>query len=361
MLKQFWKAIGRPATFLLDAEAAHGLSIKSLKTGAISGGKIHSDPRLSQSIAGLTFSNPVGVAAGLDKNAEVPDALLKLGFGFTEVGTITPLAQAGNPKPRIFRIVEDQAVINRLGFNNQGHEEALKRLEARAQTGLVGVNVGANKDSDDRFNDYVLGIEKFYGVASYFTANISSPNTPGLRDLQAKDQLAELLSRIMAIRAEKAQEFGRTVPVFLKIAPDVTEADLDDIVSEVLDKKLDGIIVSNTTLDRSVLQKPNTEVGGLSGKPLHERSTIMLAKTRQRAGKDLTIIGVGGVHNADSAADKFEAGADLIQLYTGMVYEGPTIANAINRGLSQKLDHLGLAHISQLRDRKLEEWAARTV
>lgn len=359
MLQYFWKTIGRPATFLMDAETAHGVSIKGLKTGGVTGGKIHTDARLIQSIAGLSFPNPVGVAAGLDKNAEVPDALLRLGFGFTEVGTITPLAQPGNPKPRIFRLVDDEAVINRLGFNNQGHDAALKRLEARAQKGLVGVNVGANKDSGDRFNDYVLGIEKFYAVASYFTANISSPNTPGLRDLQARDQLAELLNRIMDVRSRKAAEFGRTIPVFLKIAPDVTEAELDDIVAEVLANKLDGIIVSNTTLDRSVLQRPNNEAGGLSGKPLHERSTIMLAKTRLRAGKDLPIIGVGGVHNADSAAAKFEAGADLIQLYTGMIYEGPTIANTINRGLSQRLDALGLSHISQLRDRRLDEWAAR--
>lgn len=361
MLHHFWKMIGRPATFLMDAETAHGVSINGLKTGGIKGGKCHKDKRLAQSVAGLEFPNPVGVAAGLDKNAEVPDALLNLGFGFTEVGTVTPLAQEGNPKPRIFRVIDDEAVINRLGFNNQGHEAALQRLKSRAQNGLVGVNIGANKESADLIKDYALGIEKFYAVASYFTANISSPNTPGLRDLQARDQLAELLSRILEVHAIKADQHGRHVPVFLKIAPDVSEAELDDIVEEVLDKKLDGIIVSNTTLDRTALRKPNKEAGGLSGKPLHERSTIMLAKTRQRAGKNLPIIGVGGVHNADSAADKFEAGADLIQLYTGMIYEGPTVANMINRGLSRKLDGLGLTHIRQLRDRKLEEWAKRNL
>lgn len=362
MLSDLWKTIGRRATFLLDAEQAHGVAIKGLKSGAVSGGKTHRDERLRCNVAGLAFANPIGMAAGFDKNAEVPNALLKLGFGYTEVGTITPLGQPGNPKPRIFRLTDDDAVINRLGFNNEGHDAALKQLNARlGKTGIVGVNVGANKDSEDRANDYVLGIKAFYQHASYFTVNISSPNTPGLRDLQTRDQLSSLLIRVLEARTEMIEQHGNSVPIFLKIAPDVAEADLDDIVAEVLDQKLEGMIVSNTTLDRSTLTKQSDEAGGLSGRPLFERSTIMLAKARQRAGKDLAIIGVGGVDSAQTAFSKIEAGADLVQLYTGMIYQGPSIANDINRGLSDLLDAETVACIAELRDRKMAEWAARSL
>ena len=362
MIAKFWTRIGRPATFLLDAETAHGLAISGLKSGAISGGAYHHDQRLSCSVAGLQFTNPIGMAAGFDKNAEVPDALLKLGFGYTEVGTITPLGQSGNPKPRIFRLTADDGVINRLGFNNAGHNAAIKRLEARSnQKGIVGINVGANKDSDDRANDYVLGIKAFYAFASYFTVNISSPNTPGLRDLQTRSQLSSLLTRVMNARAEMIEAHGKSIPVFLKIAPDVTDGDLDDIVAEVLDQKLDGLIVSNTTLDRTMLTQQSDEAGGLSGKPLFERSTIMLAKARQRAGKELAIIGVGGVDSAETAFAKVQAGADLVQLYTGMIYHGPTIANDINRGLSRILDERGAEKLTALRDENLDAWAAKPI
>lgn len=362
MIARLWTSIGRPTTFLLDAETAHGLAISGLKSGAVSGGAYHQDQRLSCSVAGLQFANPLGMAAGFDKNAEVPDALLKLGFGFTEVGTITPLGQSGNPRPRIFRLPADDGVINRLGFNNAGHDAAIKRLEARSnRQGIVGINVGANKDSDDRANDYVLGITAFYEFASYFTVNISSPNTPGLRDLQTRNQLSSLLTRIMDVRAEMKEAHGNTVPIFLKIAPDVTEEDLDDIVAEVLDQKLEGLIVSNTTLDRTMLTKKSGEAGGLSGKPLFERSTIMLAKARQRAGKELAIIGVGGVDSAETAFGKVQAGADLVQLYTGMIYQGPTISNDINRGLTKILDERGVDKLTSLRDENLEEWAAKSI
>lgn len=352
----------RPATFLLDAEMAHGLSINALKTGVVSGGKIHQDERLGCKVAGLSFTNPLGMAAGYDKNAEVPDALLNLGFGFTEVGTITPEAQPGNPKPRVFRLPTDQAVINRLGFNNAGHAAAIKRLAARAKKpGIVGVNVGANKDSTDRIEDYVQGIKAFYPFACYFTVNISSPNTPGLRDLQTRSQLSSLLTRIIEARLEMKDAHGRTVPIFLKIAPDVAEQDLDDIVAEVLNQKLEGLIVSNTTLDRSMLQQHSDEAGGLSGKPLFERATIMLAKARQRAGRQLALIGVGGVDDAPSALAKIQAGADLVQLYTGMIYQGPAIANEINRGLSKALDERGVQSICDFRDEALDDWASKPI
>lgn len=362
MIGALWQSFGRRATFCLDAETAHGASVRALRLGLPLGGNPHRDPRLAVNVAGIEFSNPLGVAAGFDKNAEVPDALLSIGFGFTEVGTITPLAQAGNPKPRIFRLPADEGVINRLGFNNAGNAAAIERLNARGKRGgIVGVNVGANKDSADRADDYVQGIRAFYEFATYFTVNISSPNTPGLRDLQARDQLAALLGRINEARAEMAGIHGREVPTFLKIAPDVSEAELDDVVTVVLDQKIDGMIVSNTTLDRSALSTPTQEAGGLSGRPLFERSTIILAKTRQRAGKKLTLIGVGGVDSAQTAATKIQAGADLVQLYTGMIYHGPTIANDVNRGLSALLDERGLNTISTLRDEAVDDWASRAL
>lgn len=355
-----YKAIAQKAFFALDAEKAHGLSIKFLQTGAACVFKPHIDNRLHQSIAGLKFTNPVGMAAGYDKNAEVPLEILKLGFGFTEVGTITPKPQSGNPKPRIFRLPSDEAVINRLGFNNNGHQAALSRLENLKMNGqIIGVNIGANKDSDDRTDDYVQGIETFYNLASYFTANISSPNTPGLRDLQARESLSELLSRCMKKRDELAKEHGKFVPVFLKIAPDLTEEGINDIVAEVSDKKIDGVIISNTTLSRTGLNSGTvaSEAGGLSGKPILQRSNIVLAKLRKAIGEDTPIIGVGGISDANSAAEKIRAGADLIQLYTGMIYQGPSIAASICKGLSAICDQQGLANISDIKGSKTEYYA----
>lgn len=353
--------LGRWLLFRFDPETAHGLAIKSLKSCAPPASPAAPDPRLAVEFNGLRLPNPVGVAAGFDKNAEVPDALLRLGFGFTEVGTLTPRPQAGNRKPRIFRLPRDGAVINRLGFNNQGHEAALERLTARAGGGVVGVNIGANKDTDDKAADYVAGIDRFHAFASYFTVNISSPNTPGLRDLQARDRLSDLLARVGEARVRKIEETGRRVPVFLKIAPDITEADLDDIVAEVTDKGIDGIVVANTTLSRAGLVAEPGEAGGLSGRPLFERSTILLAKTRQRAGAKLALIGVGGVDGPATALAKIEAGADCVQLYTGMIYRGPRIAASICRGLSAALDRQGATSIGDLRDRALDEWAVRAL
>ena len=353
----------RPALFSLDAERAHTLSIKALKSGLIRPPLPKPDPRLSVELAGLAFPTPIGMAAGYDKNAEVPDALLRLGFGFAEVGTVTPLPQPGNPKPRIFRLVEDRAVINRFGFNSEGHEAAFQRLQARAgKPGIVGVNIGANKDSKNRIEDYVLGIRIFYALASYFCVNISSPNTQGLRDLQARRSLAELLIAIKLERANGKARHKRNVPVFLKIAPDLSEDSLDDIAEEVVANGVDGIIISNTTLSRTGLTSAvMTESGGLSGAPVFERSTIVLAKMRKRVGPLMPLIGVGGVDSADTALTKIEAGADLVQLYTGMIYQGPGLAAEIARGLSKAVSNAGAGNIREFRDRRRDEWAGRPI
>jgi dihydroorotate dehydrogenase, subfamily 2 len=355
--------IGRPSLFLFDPERAHGLSIAALKSGLVPSCNVPQDPRLSQTIADLAFPNPLGMAAGYDKNAEVPDALLRLGFGFAEVGTVTPKPQSGNPKPRIFRLERDGAVINRLGFNNEGHAAALAHLQARHGGGIVGVNIGANKDSEDRIADYVAGIHRFYGVASYFTANISSPNTPGLRDLQARDSLAALLKAVLAARDEQAEKSGLRRPVFLKIAPDLTEEGMDDIASEVLASSLDGLIVSNTTLSREGLSDARLalEAGGLSGSPLFAKSTAVLARMRKRVGPGLPIIGVGGVSSVDTVLEKIRAGADLVQFYSSMVYEGPSLPGRIVRGLSKYCADNRLSSIRELRDSRLDHWLSAKV
>lgn len=352
-------SLGRKGLFLFDPETAHGLSIAALKAGVVPACPAKADPRLAQTIAGLSFPNPLGMAAGYDKNAEVPEALLRLGFGFTEVGTVTPRPQEGNPKPRIFRLVEDDAVINRLGFNNAGHAAALEHLKRCRRDALIGVNIGANKDSEDRVADYVQGIETFYDVARYFTANISSPNTPGLRDLQAKDSLHALLSAVLDARARQAARSDRQVPVFLKIAPDLTEEGIDDIAEVALAHPLDGLIVSNTTLSREGLRDSRQagEAGGLSGKPLFEKSTRVLAKVRRRVGPNLPIVGVGGISSAETAAEKIRAGADLVQLYSCMVYAGPTLPGEIVAGLSRICDREQIASISALRGTRTDYWA----
>ncbi|AYC99528.1 quinone-dependent dihydroorotate dehydrogenase [Neorhizobium sp. NCHU2750] len=358
--------IASRSLFVFDPETAHGLSIAALKTGITPVCAPKADPRLARTIAGIRFENPIGLAAGYDKNAEVPQALLKLGFGHVEIGTVTPKPQPGNPKPRLFRLVEDRAVINRFGFNSEGHEPVFARLSnfrRSGHSGLVGVNIGANKESTDRIADYVAGIRRFASVASYFTANISSPNTPGLRDLQARESLAALLSATLAARNEEADRLGRKLPVFLKIAPDLTEEGLDDIAAEVLAHDLDGLIVSNTTLSREGLkdQVHARETGGMSGAPLFARATAVLARMRKRVGPDLPIIGVGGVGSAEDALEKIRAGADLVQVYSCMVYEGPGLPGSINRGLSKLLDRQGAKSIRDLRDTRVDHWASQTL
>jgi dihydroorotate dehydrogenase len=350
--------LGRHLLFALDPETAHGLSIAALKSGVPLCSAAPSTGRLATRIAGIDFPNPLGMAAGYDKNADVPDALLRLGFGFAEVGTITPLPQPGNPRPRIFRLPRDGAVINRLGFNNEGHEKALARLHRRRRGGVVGVNIGANKDSADRIADYELGVRRFAGVASYLTVNISSPNTPGLRNLQGREMLAELLSRVMA-----ARDASSRVPVFLKIAPDLQEADLDDIAGELLDHAVDGLIVSNTTISRHGIHDDRhaTESGGLSGRPLFRRSTAVLARMRRRVGPDTPIVGVGGVDSAETALEKIRAGADLVQLYTGMIYAGPSLPGRIVAGMDRFAMSEGLKNVREIRDSHLSRWAGEPI
>ena len=358
-----WPLI-RAGLFRFDPETAHGLSVKGLKSGILPVSRPPSDPRLAVTVAGLRFPNPLGLAAGYDKNAEVPDEILRLGFGFTEIGTVTPLAQPGNARPRIFRLTDDRAVINRFGFNSEGHAAARARLEARhARGGIVGVNIGANKDAADRIADYVAGIRAFAEVASYFTANISSPNTPGLRDLQARESLRALLSAVLAARDEEAIRIGRKVPVFLKIAPDLAEEGLEDVAAEIQASALDGLIVSNTTLSRTGLAdvRQAAEAGGMSGRPLFERATIVLARMRKRLGGNFPIIGVGGVHSVETAAEKIRAGADLVQLYSALVYEGPGLPHRIVTGLSDLCTREDLGSIRDIRDSSVDRWAGRSL
>jgi dihydroorotate dehydrogenase len=352
--------IGQKLLFSFDPETAHGMSIAALRCGLPVGAGGPRDPRLKISLCGLDFPNPLGMAAGYDKNAEVPDALLGLGFGFAEVGTITPLPQPGNPKPRIFRLTADEAVINRLGFNNEGHAAAEKRLAARkGKPGIVGVNIGANKDSADRIADYERGVARFAPYAGYLTVNISSPNTPGLRNMQAREQLGELLSRVMAARALAPAQ----PPIFLKIAPDLVEAELEDIAAEIAEKKIDGVIVSNTTLARTGLRSSGSvnETGGLSGKPLFERSTAVLARMRKLLGPKIAIIGVGGVDSTETALEKIRAGADLVQLYTGMIYAGPALPGRIVAGMARFVEKERVGSIRDLRDSACERWAAKPI
>ncbi|WP_273721433.1 MULTISPECIES: quinone-dependent dihydroorotate dehydrogenase [unclassified Bartonella] len=358
----FFRCIGRSALFMLDPEHAHRLAIIGLKSGLNSCQKIV-DKRLCVTVAGLEFENFIGLAAGFDKNAEVIEAVLRLGFAFTEIGTVTPKPQPGNPKPRLFRLKEDEAIINRMGFNNDGHQIVYKRLQTYKQLGIVGINIGANKDTINKIDDYTAGIAHFYDVADYFTVNISSPNTPGLRDLQARDSLHLLIDAISQARGIQKEKHGFSVPIFLKIAPDLSEKELDDIAEEIQCSDFDGLIVSNTTLSRQGLKNSllSTEEGGLSGCPLFELSTIVLAKMRQKLGKDIAIIGVGGIKDAQTALEKVKAGADLVQLYTGMVYEGPSLVVNILKEILQFMQQDGVDSIKAYRDQSVEDWAKRAL
>jgi dihydroorotate dehydrogenase len=324
---------------LLEAEDAHRATIAALKL-LPARRPASDDTRLAVHAFGLAFPNPIGLAAGFDKNAEVPDAILALGFGFAEVGTLTPHAQPGNPRPRVFRLLEDRAIINRYGFNNEGHIAARARLAARRATGIVGVNIGANKESVDRIADYAKGVEALADVASYFAINISSPNTPGLRDLQEPEPLRELLARVLETRERSRARR----PVLLKIAPDITLTQLDAIVRVARDANIDGMIVSNTTISRPATLRSQLakESGGLSGAPLFSLSTRMLAQTFLRVERQFPLTGVGGIDGPDAAFAKFEAGATLVQLYSALVYEGPSLVRRIKRGLIERLEREGV-------------------
>ncbi len=354
-------SLARPLLFGMDAEKAHALTIRFLQAGNLLPFALtRSDARLRVRAFGLDFPNPLGMAAGFDKHAEVPDAVLRLGFGFTEIGTVTPLPQQGNPKPRLFRLIEDQAIVNRFGFNSEGQQVVYKRLADRAgRGGIVGVNVGANKDAADRVDDYISCIETFADVASYFTVNVSSPNTPGLRDLQQAGVLDDLLARVLDVRDRLAATKGRK-PIVLKIAPDLALDDLDDIVRVCRARRIDGLIVSNTTITRpaSLRSEHAKESGGLSGKPLFEMSTRFLAQTWQRVEGQFPLVGAGGIEDAATAIAKLEAGATLLQFYSAMVYRGPGMIREILRGLGEHMQLTGVSSLSEITGSKASEWTA---
>jgi dihydroorotate dehydrogenase len=331
------------ALTLLPAEMAHRTALLGLKSGFGPRAAGAPDPVLRTAVGGIELDHPVGLAAGFDKNAEAPDALLRAGFSFVEVGAVTPRPQAGNPKPRLFRLRGDRAVINRMGFNNEGLDAVKARLEARQADpapGVVGVNLGANKDSEDRAEDYAILLKALSGLADFFTVNISSPNTAGLRDLQTGQALDDLLKRVNDARWAE--------PVFLKLAPDLEEAAIEPILEAVGRHRLSGLIVSNTTLARpdSLTSRHKGEQGGLSGAPLFERSTEILKAFRRAAGPDLPIIGVGGVNGAEAAYAKIRAGANAVQLYTALVYQGPGLALRIRDGLADLLKADGFERLA---------------
>ncbi|WP_421937277.1 quinone-dependent dihydroorotate dehydrogenase [Phenylobacterium sp.] len=328
----------------LDPEYAHGLAIKGLKMGL--GPRAPADPPLlATEIAGLKLPNPIGLAPGFDKDAEVYEPMLTAGFGFVECGTVTPLPQAGNPKPRLFRLWQDQAVINRMGFNNKGLEAFAARL-AHRRRGVVGANLGANKDSVDRLADYTAGLRRLWGMASYFTINISSPNTPGLRALQTKAALEDLLGRLMGTADSLPQ--GVAVPMFLKVAPDLDDGEIEAIADTVADNGLDGVIVSNTTVARPPLRSRHAnEAGGLSGAPLFGPSTAILRRFRQAADGRFLLIGAGGVASGADAYAKIRAGASAVQLYSALAYEGPGLVVHIKRDLAQRLQADGFRSVAE--------------
>jgi dihydroorotate dehydrogenase len=337
----------RPLIFAIEAERAHRATIRALRLKPARSAP-PSDPRLASEVAGLRFPNPVGLAAGFDKDAQVPDAMLGLGFGFVEVGTLTPFPQAGNPRPRLFRLVEDRAVINRMGFNNGGQAAALERLLRRNdRPGIVGVNIGANKDAADRIADYANGVKVMAGVARYLTVNISSPNTPGLRALQDRGALTELLAAVMEA-LKTSQTGGPQPPVFLKVAPDLEPADIDDVAQIAGEYRLDGLIVSNTTISRPPLRSRHAgEGGGLSGAPLRDLAQQRLIDFRKATGGAIPLIAAGGIASAEDAYARIRAGASLIQLYSALVYEGPGLAKRINTGLVKLLERDGFATIAE--------------
>ncbi len=331
-------AVAGPLFRCLDPELAHRLTIGALKMGLAGAPVKKNRPKLSSHCFGISFPNPLGLAAGFDKDAEVSDAMLRLGFGFVEVGSVTPIAQPGNPKPRLFRLSEDRAVINRMGFNNAGADAARRRLEARRGGGLVGVNLGKNKTSEDAVGDYVNGVKTLGPVADYLVINVSSPNTPGLRALQDRATLEELLRAVLAAR----DEIGGP-PLLLKIAPDLTQADREDIASVVLDTGVDGLICTNTTIARpdDLRSADAGETGGLSGRPVFGPATEVLAAMYRLTGGNIPLIGAGGVSDVETAYAKILAGASLLQVYSALVYEGPALVVRILDGLETCLERDG--------------------
>src|SRR5690554_5913438 len=345
----------RETLLKMDPETAHGATIAALRLGLAPKQDYPDGPELCTSLCGLELANPIGMAAGFDKNAEVPRPLAQLGFGLVEIGTVTPRPQAGNARPRLFRVGAAEGVINRMGFNNEGHDAVFARLKGLRVPAALGVNIGANKDSEDFVADYVLGVKRFADLADYLTVNVSSPNTPGLRNLQADEALRRLLGEVLTARAK-----ARTrVPVFLKIAPDLDEAALDAIAKVVLATDLDGLIISNTTITRDAVAglENAEEAGGLSGRPLFDLSTRRLAQMRQRVGT-LPIVGVGGIHSPQSALAKIEAGANAVQLYSAMVFGGLDMLDRIKRGLVAAVRAQSKTNVAELVGARTDDWAS---
>ena len=338
----------RSLIFKVDPEKAHTLAIKSLKFNLVPNvfDENKNDPIFQTKIFDKDLDNPIGMAAGFDKNAEVYNSLFKLGFGFVEVGTITPLKQYGNPKPRVFRLVEDEALINRLGFNNQGAEIVKERIKRNKKLGLLGINVGPNKDSSDRLNDYLIGLKTFYEVADYITMNISSPNTKNLRTFHEGDKLQDLLKSIM----EEKKNLNSNIPIAVKVSPDISDNQVNQISEILLEHEIKAIIVSNTSeAKREKLSKiQRHKKGGLSGKPIEEKSNVLINKFYKLLKGKIKIIGVGGVDSGQAAYDKFIAGADFVQLYTGMVFKGPNIAGIIKKDLKELLIRDGVKNYSEI-------------
>lgn len=350
--------VAQSGLLFLDPERAHELTLRALERGVYQRAEAD-DPRLAQTLWGLTFPNPLGMAAGFDKDARVPGPLLAMGFGFTEIGTVTPRPQPGNPRPRVFRLIRERGAINRLGFNSGGHAAARERL-AKRPAGIVGVNIGANKDSAEPIEDFAAGLAAFWGVADYFTVNISSPNTPGLRDLQAPDRLDALLARLMRERETLTAAGALRRPMLVKLAPDIHDDDLPPVVACLMAHRVDGIILTNTTISRAEIPGSSYrgEAGGLSGRPLFQRATRMLAKVHLLTEGKLPLIGVGGVDSGEAALAKIQAGASLVQLYTGMIYEGAGLIGAIKQRLVAAMEQAGAASLDPLRGNDAERWAS---
>jgi len=338
----------RPLIFKVDPEKAHTLAIKSLKFNLIPNvfDENKNDSIFQTKIFNKVLDNPIGMAAGFDKNAEVYNALFKLGFGFVEVGTITPLKQYGNPKPRVFRLVEDEALINRLGFNNHGAEIVKDRIKRNKKLGLLGINIGPNKDTNDRLNDYLIGLKTFHEEADYITINISSPNTENLRNFHEGDKLQDLLKSIIT----EKKNLNSNIPIAVKVSPDISEDQVNQITEILLENEINVVIVSNTsdaTRDKlSNIQRH--QKGGLSGKPIEEKSNILINKFYKLLKGKIKIIGVGGVDSGQAAYDKFIAGADFVQLYTGMVFKGPNIAGIIKKDLKELLIRDGVKNYTEI-------------
>ena len=345
-----------PLISKLDAETAHSLAIAALETVPLPS-RSADDPRLNVDVMGQRFSNPLGIAAGFDKDARAPEALNRLGFGFVEVGGVTRLPQPGNPRPRVFRLVPDQAVINRYGLNSAGMDAVAARLaKLDSRRFPLGINLGANKETDDRIGDYGALVARLAPLADFLTLNVSSPNTPGLRDLQGRAFLDELIARVLETRAKT----GSSVKILVKIAPDLDDIQLDDIVDVARNRGIDGMIVANTTIARpaSLIDRVNArETGGLSGKPLFRASTIMLAKTYLRVEKAFPLVGVGGIASGEDAVAKMSAGASLIQLYSALIFRGPGLISEIKSSIVKAVSREGVANAAALTGANASNWA----